>query len=85
LVATVRAWEREGFVAARAEYAPWLPLVLCEAQANVSLAIRKEILRRRGALAEAGVRPPGAGLPPALHQALDAHLAAMPLPAWEAG
>lgn len=79
LVATVQAWEREGYVSARAQYAPWLPLILCEAQENISLAIRKEIFRRRGIFVEAGVRPPGICLPAAMDKALSAHLDAAPL------
>jgi len=44
------------------------------------LALRKEILRRRGIIAEARVRPPGIAMPAALSAALDAHLAAVSLP-----
>lgn len=77
LVATVDAWRREGYQAARRAYAPYLPLVLCEAQPGVSLAIRKEILRRRGLIAHAHVRSPGAALPGAAAKQLDAHLAAI--------
>lgn len=79
LVATVRAWESGGFPAARAQYASWLPLVLFEAQDKVSLALRKEILRRRGIIAESGVRPPGVPMPASLNKALDAHLSAAPM------
>jgi len=82
LVATVRAWRAGGYMAARDAYAPWMPLVLCEAQDKVSLAIRKEILRRRGAIAGSKVRPPGADITPALLGALDAHLAAVSIPAF---
>ncbi len=80
LVATVRAWEGSGYVAAREQLLPWLPLLLCEAQDKVSLAIRKEILRRRGVIADAAVRPPGVAMPASLRVALDAHLdAARPM------
>ncbi|MDP9482344.1 MAG: dihydrodipicolinate synthase family protein [Chloroflexota bacterium] len=37
----------------------YLPLLAYEAQPTVGLAIRKEVLRRRGALANAGTRGPG--------------------------
>ena len=37
----------------------YLPLVRHEQQPNVGLALRKEILFRRGAIANAAVRPPG--------------------------
>jgi 4-hydroxy-tetrahydrodipicolinate synthase len=77
LVETVRAFEAGGYPSARSVYAPWLPLVVFEAQQPISLAIRKEILRRRGLLTSSHVRPPGAGLPAALGSALDAHLAAI--------
>ena len=40
----------------------YLPLIRYETQAGVALAWRKEILRRRGAIASARVRPPGAAL-----------------------
>ncbi len=40
----------------------YLPMVRYETQAGVSLAWRKEILRRRGAIASAKVRSPGAQL-----------------------
>ena len=80
LVATVRGWRDGGYEAARAAYLPWLPLVLFEAQEKISLALRKEILRRRGAIREAQVRPPGASMPGAMAAALDAHLQAVELP-----
>lgn len=77
LVATVRAWDTGGYDAARAAYAPWLPLVVCEAQEKISLAVRKEILRRRGIISDARVRPPGIGLPASMGPVLAAHLAAV--------
>ena len=77
LIATVRAWEESGYVAAREQMLPWLPLLLCEAQDKVSLAVRKEILRRRGVIADAAVRPPGVAMPTSLRVALDAHLDAV--------
>ena len=80
LVATVDAFRDAGPAAACAAYAPWLPLALFESQQPVSLALRKEILRRRGFLATAVVRPPGSPFPPELERALDAYLAAVDLP-----
>ncbi len=80
LVATVDAWQRGGYGPAREAYLPWLPLVLFESQDRVSLALRKEILRRRGLIAEAHVRAPGLAMPAALYPALDAHLAAVAMP-----
>jgi 4-hydroxy-tetrahydrodipicolinate synthase len=43
---------------ARATYYRYLPLIAYEAQAQVGLALRKELLRRRGAIASAAVRHP---------------------------
>ena len=65
---------REHFVAgrrdeARALFYRWLPLIRYETQPGAvpgtSMAIRKEILRRRGWIASARVRPPAAALDPA--------------------
>jgi 4-hydroxy-tetrahydrodipicolinate synthase len=78
LRAALDAWYRGGFPAARAAYAPWLPLVNFEAQPGIGLALRKEILRRRGVLADAAVRPPAPPVPPHLSDLIDAHLAAVP-------
>jgi 4-hydroxy-tetrahydrodipicolinate synthase len=61
----VNVYER--FVAGRTEDAfalfdAYLPLIRYEQQPGVGLAIRKEILHRRGVLASPMVRPPGARL-----------------------
>lgn len=74
LQAALTAYDDGGFPAARAAFAPWLPLVNFEAQPGVGLALRKEILRRRGIIAEALVRPPAPVLPPQLADLIDAHL-----------
>jgi len=78
LRAALSAWDDGGFPAARAAYAPWLPLVNFEAQPGIGLALRKEILRRRGVLTDAAVRPPAPPLPAELHELIDIHLAAAP-------
>jgi 4-hydroxy-tetrahydrodipicolinate synthase len=78
LWAAVRAFQEDGFVAAREAYAPWLPLANFEGQLRIGLALRKEILKRRGALACAQVRPPAASLPPELVGVLEQHLATVP-------
>lgn len=46
-------------------YERYLPIVSYELQPGYGLAVRKEILRRRGAIAHAGVRAPGPRLTPA--------------------
>jgi 4-hydroxy-tetrahydrodipicolinate synthase len=62
-------WDR-----ARGLYTRFLPLIVFEQQPGV--AVRKEILRRRGLLATATVRHPGAALPPGADRQLDALIAA---------
>lgn len=79
LWAAIRAFERGGFDAARRAYAPWLPLANFEGQLGIGLAIRKEVLRRRGVIADAAVRPPGAAFPATLTPILEQHLAALPV------
>lgn len=79
LWAAIEAYERGGFADAHAAYAPWLPLANFEGQARIGLALRKEILRRRGAIAGAAVRPPAPALPPALVPLLEQHLARTPI------
>ena len=78
LRATLDAHTSGGFAAARDAWAPWLPLANFEGQLQIGLALRKEILRRRGALATGLVRPPAATLPPALLPVLEAPLAHLP-------
>jgi 4-hydroxy-tetrahydrodipicolinate synthase len=53
----------------------YVPLLRFEFQEAIGMAIRKEILRRRGALANAGVRAPGTGLDAATSEALSRLLA----------
>lgn len=77
LVACVRAYQDGGYPAARAVFAPYLPLVNFEQQARIALAVRKECLRVRGLIADAAVRPPAAALPDALRAPLRGHLDAV--------
>lgn len=77
LIETVSAYASGGFAAAQAALELYLPLMVFEAQVPVSLAIRKELMRRRGLLTEAGVRPPAATLPAWAKPILDAHLQAL--------
>lgn len=78
LVATVDAWFDEGFRAARSTWERWLPLANFEAQAGIGLALRKEILRRRGVLGTARIRMPGRELPKSLLPLVDHHLSTLP-------
>lgn len=63
--------------AAAEVYYRYLPLLNFEAQPGIGLAIRKEILRRRGALRTNTLREPAAPLPPSLFTQLDDLLARM--------
>ena len=49
----------------------YLPVLRHEQQPGFGLAIRKEILRRRGAIKSAKIRHPGPSLTPADHRELD--------------
>lgn len=79
LRAALDAWSDGGYPAARAAFAPWLPMANFEAQPGVGLALRKEVLRRRGVIAESIVRPPAKALPERLAALIDAHLTAIPV------
>ena len=48
-----------------------VPLMRFEFQEGIGMAIRKEVLRRRGAIAHAGIRPPGGALDASTLAALD--------------
>lgn len=78
LAAMLRAYRQGGFDAAREAWAPWLPLANFEGQLRVGLAIRKELLRRRGVIACSRVRRPALPLPATLVPLLDKHLATVP-------
>lgn len=80
LIACVAAWRTGGFPAARDALLPFLPLITFEQQPRIALAIRKEVLRRRGLIPESGVRSPAAGFPEGLDALLDAHLRALEEP-----
>jgi 4-hydroxy-tetrahydrodipicolinate synthase len=78
LAAVLRAYRDGGFEAAREVWAPWLPLANFEGQLRVGLAIRKEMLRRRGVIACGRVRRPALPLPASLIPLLEKHLATVP-------
>jgi 4-hydroxy-tetrahydrodipicolinate synthase len=77
LVAAVDAYQRDGFEAAYEAFRPWLPIANFEGQQGIGLAVRKEILRRRGIIDDAAIRRPGRPFPASLSSTLDAHLAAV--------
>lgn len=74
LSAIVRAARAQDWDRARTLYTRFLPLIVFEQQPGV--AVRKEILRRRGLLATATVRHPGGVLPAGAGRQLDALIAA---------
>ena len=79
LATVLRAYRDGGFEAARDAWAPWLPMANFEGQVKVGLAIRKEVLRRRGVIDCAQVRHPARSLPAGLVPLLDKHLATLPV------
>jgi 4-hydroxy-tetrahydrodipicolinate synthase len=84
LVAIYR-WSTEGNAAqARAIFERYLALIRYEAQPGIGLALRKELLRRRGAIRTSVLRPPAQPLDPETLAELDATLAAAGLAGKEA-
>jgi len=77
LLTCIQAWQDGGYEAARQAWLPYLPLAVFEQQPGIALAIRKEALRMRGLIAEAGVRLPGRMMPDTLSEQLGRHLAAV--------
>jgi 4-hydroxy-tetrahydrodipicolinate synthase len=71
---TLDAFARGGVEIACEAWAPWLPLVNFEGQAGIGLALRKQLLHRRGVLTTPLVRPPAPGAPPELLPLLEEHL-----------
>jgi 4-hydroxy-tetrahydrodipicolinate synthase len=71
LVETVAKWNAGAHDEAADFFYRHLPIMRFEFQPGIGMAIRKEILKRRGALAHAGIRPPGAELDEATKAALD--------------
>jgi len=79
LVAIYRQSAAGHAVQARAIFERYLPLIRYEAQPGVGLALRKEILRRRGAIRTSVLRPPAQPLDPETLAELDATMAAVGL------
>ncbi|MDQ0613919.1 4-hydroxy-tetrahydrodipicolinate synthase [Microbacterium sp. W4I4] len=74
LVRTIDAWQEGGFSAASRALLPYLPLINFEQQAGIALGIRKELMRRRGLIENATVRPPATPFPAALSAHAQRHL-----------
>lgn len=79
LVACVDAWRNGDHDGARALFIPFLPLVNYEQQQRIALALRKDLLARRGLIAEPTVRPPAAEFPEELSALAAAHLDRVPV------
>lgn len=77
LVEVVRRFWSGDLVGAADAFYRYVPLMRFEFQEGIGMAIRKEVLRRRGALADAVIRSPGATLDEATRFALDSILAWM--------
>jgi 4-hydroxy-tetrahydrodipicolinate synthase len=71
LVEIVQRYRRGDVDGAAAVFYRAVPLMRFEFQEGIGMAIRKEVLRRRGALDSAATRAPGAALDAATRQALD--------------
>jgi 4-hydroxy-tetrahydrodipicolinate synthase len=71
LVETVSKWNAGRHDEAADFFYRHVPLMRFEFQPGIGMAIRKEILKRRGALSHAGVRAPGAELDEPTEAALD--------------
>jgi 4-hydroxy-tetrahydrodipicolinate synthase len=75
LVKIVRKFHAGDLDGAAAAFYPNVPLMRFEFQEGIGMAIRKEVLKRRGAIACADIRPPGAKLDATTLAALDRVLA----------
>jgi len=84
LVGIYRQFMAGDLAQARAIFERYLPLIRYEAQPGIGLALRKEILRRRGAIRTSVLRPPAQPLDQDTLAELDATLAAVGLAASEA-
>lgn len=81
LVEIWRAWRAGDRLAAAQVYARYLPLLVFEGQTGVGLAVRKELLRRRGLINHAAVRHPGPKLDHGLLDDLEETLSLLDLEA----
>ncbi len=71
LVGIVKAYRAGDFKTAADSFYSSVPLMRFEFQEGIGMAIRKEVLRRRGALTSANTRSPGAKLDATTMKALD--------------
>jgi 4-hydroxy-tetrahydrodipicolinate synthase len=79
LVAIYAAFARGDRTTAREIFSRYLPLISYEGQPVIGLALRKEILKRRGAIAGSTIRHPGPTLDPGSRAEIDELLAAFGL------
>ena len=71
LVKIVKLFHAGDVEGAATAFYPYVPLMRFEFQEGIGMAIRKEVLKRRGAIACADIRPPGAKLDKTTLAALD--------------
>ncbi len=83
LVEIVSAWRAGDRESAAQTYYRYLPLLVFEGQPKLGLAIRKEILRRRGLIAHADVIKPGPTLDAGTAEDLTETMAALDLARFE--
>jgi 4-hydroxy-tetrahydrodipicolinate synthase len=77
LIAIVRLFKSGDIDGAADAFYRYVPLMRFEFQEGIGMSIRKEVLRRRGALADASIRAPGAVIDSSTRAALDRLLAWM--------
>lgn len=75
LVEVVRLFQAGETERAADAFYGYVPLMRFEFQQSIGVALRKEVLRRRGAITDASIRPPGARLDKTTLAALDQMLA----------
>lgn len=75
LVEVVSRWDRGDRDGAAEAFYRYAPVMRFEFQEGIGMAIRKEMLKRRGAVAHAGARAPAAALDGPTREALDRILA----------
>lgn len=71
LVAVYQAWERGEQERAARIFDYYLPLIRFENQPVINLTVRKELLRRRGAMADARLRDPFAPIDEGTHREIE--------------